>query len=77
MLDLALGAPGFDFSQEVVLKSRVNWRAVRSDVAHMPWGAIVRSPVMVDVLNKELGRIIEVRVPSVKDNTRLTIAGGV
>ena len=25
VLDLSLGAPGFDLSQEVVLKSRVNW----------------------------------------------------
>ena len=29
-------------------------------------GAIVQSPVMVDVLDEELGRIIEVGVPSVK-----------
>ena len=35
VLDLSLGAPGVDFSQEVVLKPRVNWRAVRSDVAQM------------------------------------------
>ena len=33
VLDLSLGAAGFDFSQEVVLKSRVNWRAVCSDIA--------------------------------------------
>ena len=32
----------------------------------MPWGAIVRSPVMVGVLVAELGRIIEDRVLSVK-----------
>ena len=35
VLDLSLRAPGVDFSQEVVLKPRVNWRAVRSDVAQM------------------------------------------
>ena len=40
---MSLGVPGFDFRQEVVLKSRVNWRAVRSDIAQMPWGVIVRS----------------------------------
>ena len=68
MLDLSLGAPGYDFSQEVVLKSRVNCRAVLSYVAQMTWGAIVRSLVMVDVLDAELGRIIEFRVPSVKVN---------
>ena len=66
MLDLSLGAPDFYFSQEVVLKSRVNWRTVSSDVAQMPWGAIVFSPVMVDDLDAEIGRIIEVRVPSIK-----------
>ena len=60
LLDLSLGAPGFNFCQEVVLKSRVNWRAVCSDVAQMPWGVNVRSPVMVDVLDVEIGRIIEV-----------------
>ena len=49
VLDMSLGAPSFDFSQDVVLKSRLTWRAVRSDVAQMPWVAIVRSPVMVDV----------------------------
>ena len=59
-----------DFSQEVLLKSRVNWRAVRSDVAQMPWGVIVRSPVMVDVLNAELDRIIEVKAPSIKVRRR-------
>ena len=32
----------------------------------MPWEAIVRSPIMVDVLDAELGRIIEVKVPSIK-----------
>ena len=36
VLDLSLGAPGFDFSKEVMLNSRVNWRAVYSDVAQMP-----------------------------------------
>ena len=36
----------------------------------MPWGAIVRSAVMVDVLDAELGRIIEVRVPSIKVRKR-------
>ena len=65
-LDLSLGAPGFDFSYEVVLKSRVNWRAVCSAVAQMPWGVIVRCPLMFDVLDEELGRIIEVRVLSIK-----------
>ena len=51
MLNLPLGAPGFDFSQDVVLKSRVNWRTVCSDVTQMLWGIIVRSPVMVNVLD--------------------------
>ena len=36
----------------------------------MNYGAIFCSPVMVDVLNTELGRIIEVRVPSVKVRRR-------
>ena len=66
MLDLSLGAPGFDFTQEVVLTSIVNCRVVRSDVAQMPLGVIACSPVMVDVLDVELGRIIEVRVTSTK-----------
>ena len=35
VLDLSLGAPGFDFSQKVVLKLRVDWRAVRPDVARI------------------------------------------
>ena len=30
-------------------KSRVNWQTVCSDVAQMPWGVIVCSPVMVYV----------------------------
>ena len=63
---MSLGAPGFDSSLEVELKSTVNWRAVRLDVARVTWGAIVRSLVMVDVLDVELGRIIEVIVPSIK-----------
>ena len=48
-----------------MLKSRVNWRAIRSDVAQMPWGVIVGSPIMVDVLDAELERIIKVRVPRI------------
>ena len=36
-LDSSLGAPGFDLCQEVVLMSRVNWLAVRSDAAQTPW----------------------------------------
>ena len=47
------------------MKSKVNWRAVRSDVAQMPWDVIVRGPVMVDVLDSELGMIINVGVPSI------------
>ena len=45
------------------MKSRVNWRTVRSSVVRMPCGVIFRSPVRVDVLDAELGRIIEVKVP--------------
>ena len=52
------------------MKSKVNWRAVRSDVAQMPWNAIVRRPVMVEVLDAELGKIIEDMVLSVKDRRR-------
>ena len=48
----------------------MNWRAERTDVAQMTWSAIVRSPVMVDVLDAKLGRIIEVRVSSVKVRRR-------
>ena len=70
VLDLSLGAPCFDFGQVVVLKSTVNWRAVRLDVAQMLWGVIVRSSVMVDVLDAELSRIIEVGVTSVKVRRR-------
>ena len=57
---MLLAAPGFDFSQEVVLKSSVNWRVVRSDVAQMLWGVIVRSTVMIDILDAELGGIVRV-----------------
>ena len=70
VLDLSHGAPGFDLRHEVVLESRENWRAVRLDVAQMPWGVIVRSPVMVVVLVAELGRIVIVRVPSIKVRMR-------
>ena len=42
-LDISLGVPGFIFSQEVVLKSRVNWRAVRLDIAQMPLGVFSQS----------------------------------
>ena len=34
----------------------------------MPFGANVCSPVVVDVLDEELGRIVGVRVPSSKAN---------
>ena len=36
VINLSLGALGIDFSQEVVLKSRINWQDVRSVVAQMP-----------------------------------------
>ena len=32
----------------------------------MLWGVIVCSPVMIDVLDAELGRIVRVRVPRIK-----------
>ena len=70
LLDLSLGARCFDFSQEVVLKSRVNWQNIRSTVAQMPWGAIVRSPVMVDVLDVKLGRIVRDHVPRIEVRRR-------
>ena len=62
---MLLAAPGFDFSQEVVLKARVKRRTTRM-LQQMPWFAIVRSPVMVDVIETELGRIIRVRVSRIK-----------
>ena len=61
-------APGFVVYQEVVLKSRVNWQVVRSDVAQMPWGVIIHSPVIGDVLDTELGKII--RIPSIEAKRR-------
>ena len=71
VLELSLGAPGFDLSQEVVLKSRMNWRAVRSDIAQMPWGVIVRSPVMVQFfLVWSLVGLSEVRFISIKVRSR-------
>ena len=39
-------------------------------VALMSWGAIVRSPVMVDVLDAVLGRIVRVRVPRIEGRRR-------
>ena len=55
-----------DFRQDDVLKPRVNWRPVRSDVEQMPWGAIACSPVMVDILDAVLVRIIDVRIPRIE-----------
>ena len=63
VLDLSRGAPGFDFSQEVVLKSKMNWRAVRSDVA---LGMSLSAAVMVDVLDAELGRMGRTRASPIK-----------
>ena len=56
--DLLLCAHGFNTSYEVVLKFRVIWRAVRLDVAQMPWDVIGRRSVMMDILNVELNRIV-------------------
>ena len=50
-----------------MLKPKVNWRAVYSDVAQMHWCAIVRSPVTVDVLEADLCGIIGVKVSSIED----------
>ena len=52
------------------MKSRVDWRAVFSNDARMPLGFIVRSTVMVDVLDAELGEIVRVSVPCIRVRRR-------
>ena len=54
----------------------MNWRVDRSDVARIPWGEIVRSPIMVDVLDAELGEIIGVKVPGIHVKCDLVMSRG-
>ena len=42
------------------------FKNVHSDVAEMPFGAIVRSPIMVDDSYAELGRTIGTPVPRIE-----------
>ena len=62
---MLLCALGFNFSQKVIFKPTVDWRAVRSYVARMSWSVFVRSNVVIDVLNAELEKIITVRVSNI------------
>ena len=61
-----LGDTGYYFCKEVVLMSRVNRRAARLDVAQMPWGIIVCSPFMVDIMYVEPCKIARVQDPRIK-----------
>ena len=47
------------------MKSKVNWRAVHSDVAQIFWGVIVYRPVMADNLVMQIERIVKVRFPRI------------
>ena len=68
---MTVGATCFDFSQEVVLKSRVRWQAVRSNVKTDAFGChCADSFVMADGLNAELGKIVRDRVSRIKARRR-------
>ena len=51
-------------SRRVLLKSRINWGAVRDDLAALPWSEIVKNEALVEELDRHLVGIVRARAPS-------------
>lgn len=63
-INLNQRVPSSNYKQKVILKNRVNWDVVRSDVAKITSGQILSQPDPADSLNMKLLSIINRRVPS-------------
>ena len=56
--------PNNKFSQNVYLKSRVDWPRVSEDLCNFNWSAVYNSLNPVSELNKAITFLIDRRVPS-------------
>ena len=56
---------GFKVARRVPLKSRINWNAICEALSGLNWRSILRSPTMVQDLDREVSRIMERYVPMV------------
>ena len=56
--------PNNKFSQNVYLKSRVDWPRVSEDLCNFNWSAVYNSLISVSELNKVITSLIDRRVPT-------------